>query len=139
MTLTFGYSYGQADTSSQHIFVSDVFGFGAEDSAIHFNQFQSSISDFQELDIRQAPGTILIITAEQIQAMGTKDLMEVLSFLPSLGLGRDVDDVIGLGVRGLWAHEGKVLYMINGIPLNDLDLGSFALGNRLSLDNVSRI
>ena len=139
MTLTFGYSYGQADTSSQHIFVSDVFGFGAEDSAIHFNQFQSSISDFQELDIREAPGTILIITAEQIQAMGTKDLMEVLSFLPSLGLGRDVDDVIGLGVRGLWAHEGKVLYMINGIPLNDLDFGSFALGNRLSLDNVSRI
>ena len=130
---------GQSDTTTSQIFVSDVFGFSTEDSAIHFNQFQSSISDFQELDIREAPGTVLIITAEQIQAMGSKDLMEVLAFLPSISLGRDVDDVIGLGIRGLWAHEGKVLFMMNGIPLNELDFGTFALGNRLSLENVSRI
>lgn len=130
---------GQSDTTTSPIFVSDVFGFSTEDSAHHFNQFQSSISDFQELDIREAPGTVLIITAEQIQAMGSKDLMEVLAFLPSVSLGRDVDDVIGLGIRGLWAHEGKVLFMLNGIPLNDLDFGTFALGNRLSLENVSRI
>jgi outer membrane receptor protein involved in Fe transport len=139
MILTPSWSYCQADTTVDHIFVSDVFGIGSADSSIHFNQFQSSISDFQELDIREAPGTIHIITAEQIQSMGSNDLMDVLAFLPSVSLGRDVDDVIGLGIRGLWAHEGKVLYMINGIPLNDLDFGSFALGSRLSLDNVSRI
>jgi outer membrane cobalamin receptor len=98
-----------------------------------------SISGQSNQDVREAAGSILIITSDQIQASGARDITELLCLLPSFNIGRDVDDVMGIGSRGLWAHEGKILVMLNGITLNEFDFGTFGLGQRISLDNVSRI
>lgn len=128
----------QNETDST-LMLSNIYGLLREDSLQSGSFRQSSVAGFREEDIRETPGAIQVITNEQIRAMGASDLIDVLNAIPGIALCRDVDDVIGIGMRGLWAHEGKVLFMLNGIPLNELDFGTYALGSRLSMDNISRI
>ena len=87
----------------------------------------------------EVPGTIYILEAEEIRMSGARDIMELLSQIPGISFGKDVDDVIGISIRGLWAHEGKYIIQLNGITLNETDFGTYAFGSRLPLDNVSRV
>jgi outer membrane cobalamin receptor len=98
-----------------------------------------SIADLSELDVKEAPGTILVLERQEILATGARDIMEVLACIPGFNFGADVDGVIGLAIRGNWVHEGKFLLLYNGIPLNELDFGTFAFGQRVNLSNISRI
>jgi len=109
------------------------------DSVVINRNLVSSLAAFEERDSREAPGSLVIITEEEIAAMNAKDLMDVLLMTSNIALGRDVEDGIGISLRGNWAQEGKVLVMINGVPVNDLDYGTYNLGGRVSLNMVSRI
>jgi outer membrane receptor protein involved in Fe transport len=109
------------------------------DSIVINKNLVSSLAAFEERDSREVPGSLIIITEEEIAAMNAKDLMDVLLMTSSIALGRDVEDGIGIALRGNWAQEGKVLVMINGVPVNDLDYGTYNLGGRVSLNMVSRV
>jgi outer membrane receptor protein involved in Fe transport len=99
----------------------------------------TSIADLDAKDVREAPAHVQVITARQIEASGARDLMEALLLVPGFTLARDVDDVVGLAIHGSWAMEGKCLFMLNGAQLNENDFGTYALSNRIPLDNVERI
>lgn len=92
-----------------------------------------------ETDVRQAPVSVTVLSAKEIKASGARDLFEALQLLPGITFGRDVDDVIGVAIHGTWAEEGKCLFMLNGMQLNENDFGTYAIGNRIPLDNVERI
>lgn len=100
---------------------------------------RTSLADMNETDVREAPSSVIIITSRQIQASGARDLQEALHLIPGLSFGRDVDDVVGIGIRGNWAEEGKCLFLLNGIQLNENDFGTYSIGQRIPLDNVDRI
>ena len=100
---------------------------------------QTRLTDLVDEDVRQAPGMVQVLTAQEINAAGCRTLEDALMLLPSFTIGRDVDDVLGVAVRGQWAHEGKCLFMLNGMPLNEASYGIYALGSRMSLQNVIRI
>lgn len=97
------------------------------------------LADGRSLDIRLATGVVTVLTRAEILASGATDLMGVLKLVPSFTMARDVDDVIGIGIRGIWAQEGKCLFMLNGQTLNDPSYGIFALGERLPMENVERV
>jgi len=99
----------------------------------------TTIADLESRDLREAPANVQVITARQIQAAGARDLLEALQLVPGISLGRDVDDVLGVGIHGNWAHEGKCLFLLNGAQLNENDFGTYALGQRIPIDNVERI
>jgi outer membrane receptor protein involved in Fe transport len=99
----------------------------------------SGVSTFQTVDLRNSPGHILVISDKEIAAMQGEDIIDVINQISGTILGRDVEDAIGLGVRGLWAQEGKIQFMLNEVPINDLDYGTFNLFNRIPLGFVSRI
>lgn len=99
----------------------------------------STLNSFSLRDLREIPGYVEIITQEEIQAMGAKDVIEVLNMISGITLGRDVEDGVGVGLRGLWAQEGKVLVMVNGNPVNDLDYGTYNLGGRMPTAFIQRI
>jgi outer membrane receptor for ferrienterochelin and colicin len=109
------------------------------DSLEKSNSALTSLIGFSERDSREIPGDILVVSSEEIESMNAIDLMEVLIHVAATSLGRDVEDALGAGIRGMWAQEGKVLFMFNGIPLNDLDYGTYVLGGRTPLHMVSRI
>ncbi|MEZ4791542.1 MAG: TonB-dependent receptor plug domain-containing protein [Flavobacteriales bacterium] len=64
---------------------------------------------------------------------------EALQLVPGLAVGRDVDDALGVALHGNWAEEGKCLFLLNGIQLNENDFGTYTLGQRIPLQNVERI
>jgi outer membrane cobalamin receptor len=99
----------------------------------------TSIADFENRDVREAPANVQVITARQIQASGARDLYEALQLVPGISFARDVDDVTGVAIHGNWAEEGKCLFLLDGRQLNENDFGTYGIGMRIPLANVERI
>ncbi|MCD9017278.1 TonB-dependent receptor plug domain-containing protein [Parachryseolinea silvisoli] len=93
----------------------------------------------QKLSARETPGIISLVTAEEIQNSGARDLTDVLRMIPGFDVLQDLQFVMGIGLRGSWANEGKVLVMVDGQPFNDLLYQGVALGNRFPVDAIERI
>lgn len=89
--------------------------------------------------VREAPAAITIITDEQLAQWGITDLIEIFRFVPGFEVNFDIGDAYGLSVRGNWGGEAKILYMIDGIQINELNYGSVNIGNRFSITSVKRI
>ena len=132
--------FSQEDSLSGLMRVSTVEALLVQDSTIGKSSGQrTELANGAALDVREATGTITILTADDIKASGARTLEEALNLVPGLSIGRDVDDLTGLFIRGQWAHEGKCLFMLNGMPLNESSFGTFALGVRVPMANISRI
>jgi outer membrane cobalamin receptor len=98
-----------------------------------------TVSSSKALPVRETPGIISLITAEEIRNMGARDLSDVLRLVPGFDVAQDLQFVIGLGLRGNWANEGKILVMLDGQPLNDLLYQTVAIGNRFPVDAIEQI
>ncbi|RAV97660.1 TonB-dependent receptor plug domain-containing protein [Pseudochryseolinea flava] len=93
----------------------------------------------QKLTMRETPGIISLITAEEIHNSGARDLTDVLRLVPGFDIMQDLQFVLGIGLRGSWANEGKVLVMLDGQPMNELLYQSVAVGNRFPVDAIEQI
>src|SRR6187401_1647230 len=91
------------------------------------------------LTTRETPGIITLITSEEIQNSGARDLTDVLRLVPGFDVLQDLQFVMGIGLRGSWANEGKVLVMMDGQPFNELLYQTVAIGNRFPVDAIERI
>jgi outer membrane cobalamin receptor len=98
-----------------------------------------TVSSSKALSTRETPGIISVITAEEIRNAGARDLIDVLRLVPGFDVAQDVSFVMGIGLRGSWANEGKVLVMLDGQPFNDLLYQGVSLGNHFPIDAISRI
>ncbi|MBL0105160.1 MAG: TonB-dependent receptor [Bacteroidetes bacterium] len=98
-----------------------------------------TVASFKELTPLESPGIVSVVTAEDIRLSGARDLMEVLDEIPGFQMGVDVQGNVGLSVRGNWAHEGKVLLLIDGQEMNDGLYSTIQLGNHYPVENIERI
>lgn len=89
--------------------------------------------------VQESPGIVSLITREEILQSGARDITDVLRLIPGFQLGLDVQNALGIGLRGNWVHEGKVLVQIDGNPINDYLYGNPVIGNRIAVDNIERI
>jgi outer membrane receptor for ferrienterochelin and colicin len=88
---------------------------------------------------RESPGIVTIITQDEIQKSGASDLMGVIKNVPGFNFSVDVEGVVGIGVRGNWANEGKVLLLYDGIELNEDLYSTLQFGGHYSIDRIKRI
>ncbi len=98
-----------------------------------------SVSSIKPQTVRESPGIITVITSEEIENSGARDLIDVLQMVPGLAFGTDVENVVGIGVRGNWAAEGKVLLLLDDQEFNEPLYASLQFGNHFPLDAISRI
>lgn len=98
-----------------------------------------AVSSKNGLTTRETPGIITLITSEEIQNSGARDLTDVLRLVPGFDVMQDLQFVMGIGLRGSWANEGKVLVMMDGQPFNELLYQTVAIGNRFPVDAIERI
>ena len=91
------------------------------------------------LTARESPGIVTLITQEEIQNSGARDLIDVLRLVPGIDFGVDVEGVVGIGTRGLWAHEGKMLVLLDGQEMNELLFGTNQFGNHFPIDQIKKI
>ncbi len=91
------------------------------------------------LTARESPGIVTLITDEEIRNSGARDLIDVLRLVPGIDFGVDVEGVVGIGTRGLWAHEGKILLLIDGQEMNEPLFGINNFGNHFPVDQIKKI
>ncbi len=88
---------------------------------------------------RDAPSIVTLITEEEIRNLGARDLIDVLRLVPGYHFALDQEGQVGLGIRGNWANEGKVLLMIDGQEMNDIYSATLAFGHHYPVDLIERI
>ncbi len=98
----------------------------------------SVVSDLP-MNGRESPGIVTVVTAEEILESGAKDLMQVLQLIPGFDFGVDVEGVVGIGVRGNWGHEGKVLMLWDGLEMNEDLYSTLQFGGHYPISQIKRI
>lgn len=98
-----------------------------------------SVAARKSLTSRDNPAVVTLITEEQIHNSGARDLMEVLQMVPGFHFAQDEHGTVGLGIRGNWANEGKVLLMIDGVEITDNFTARSYYGNHYPVDHIKRI
>lgn len=91
------------------------------------------------LTMRDAPGVVSVIDREEIVSSGARDLVDLLQLVPGFSIGVDVSGVIGVSFRGEWAHEGKVLFLLDGHELNETLYSTTSLAMRVPASIIQRI
>ncbi len=87
---------------------------------------------------RESPNIITIITREEVQNSGARDIFDVLRLVPGIEFGVDIQGIIGIGFRGIWGQEGKVLVMVDGQMLNDLGYAGTQI-DRIPVAQIERV
>ncbi len=101
-----------------------------------------SIATGSEQALRRAPAVATVITAEDIRAMGAKDLDEVLETVPGIHVSRSVQAYAPLYfIRGVASEfNPQTLMLQNGVPMTTLFVGN--RGNvwyGYPVENIARI
>jgi len=91
------------------------------------------------LSFEETPGTIEIISGDEIRKWGSRNFTDVMRMVPGFHVEYDLTGILGLGVRGNWANEGKALLLWDGIEINDAQYSSLNLGNRFPIDSIKKI
>src|ERR1051325_7913669 len=91
------------------------------------------------LTARESPGIVTLITDEEIKNSGARDLIDVLRLVPGIDFGVDVEGVVGIGTRGLWAHDGKMLLLVDGQEMNELVFATNQFGNHIPVEQIKKI
>jgi outer membrane receptor for ferrienterochelin and colicin len=98
-----------------------------------------SVASKKPLNTRESPSIVSLITEEEIKRSGARDLIDVLRLVPGFDFGVDVEGVVGLGLRGNWAHEGKILVLLDGQETNEILFATTQLGNHYPIEQIKRI
>ncbi len=96
-------------------------------------------SSRKALSSRETPGIVTIITQEEIRYSGARDLVDLLRFVPGVDFATDQSFITGIGMRGNWASEGKVLLLVDGQEYNEILYQSVPYGNKFPLEQIARI
>ena len=110
---------------------------------------EMSLSDLFEIDtdiasntsrsVREQPSIISVVTRDQILNSGARDLIDILRMVPGFGFGHDTVGINSWGFRGIWGHEGKIMLMIDGAPMNDAAWGNLQFGNHYPIELIEKI
>ncbi len=89
--------------------------------------------------VRATPGIVTLITRDEIVNMGARDLMDVLRMVPGFDFGVDTQGAVGIGARGNWGHEGKILLLVDGLEFNEILYSTLQFGRHFLVDTIQRI
>ncbi|MBC7865886.1 MAG: TonB-dependent receptor plug domain-containing protein [Bacteroidia bacterium] len=98
-----------------------------------------SVASKKPQNVRESPSIVSLVTKEEIRNSGARDLIDVLRLVPGFDFGVDVEGVVGIGVRGNWAHEGKILLLIDGQEMNEIFFATNQFGNHFPIDHIEKI
>lgn len=112
-------------------------------SLIYGDKETIRISTGRQQALRRAPSVATVITAEDIAAMGARDLDEVLETVPGVHVSnigsRSISVYQFRGINGN-PNNPQVLLMQNGVPLNTLYRGDKGeTWGGMPLENVARV
>tara|TARA_R110002072_G_scaffold184083_2_gene340440 strand:+ start:5919 stop:8030 length:2112 start_codon:yes stop_codon:yes gene_type:complete len=93
-------------------------------------------------DIKKSGSTVSIITAQELQNMGARNLMDALKRVPGLGITINNIGLPVIEVRGVKTDfSEKVLFLMNGHAINNnlINGGATWSNNNFLIDNMKRV
>ena len=112
--------------------------FGALDLA-QLAEVKIDIASIRSRPVREQPGIVSVIQASEIRETGARDLEDILQLVPGFGLGTDVNGVVGPSFRGLWAYEGKLQLIVDGVEMNETLYGTTQIGHHIPADAIEQV
>ena len=110
--------------------------------------FDLSLEEFLDVEIVSiskikekasiAPGTVYVITGEEIKLYGIRNLQEALSYVPSVYL-YDPHSWVWGGQRGFISNFSQTLLLVNGREFNNIIAGEGFISRQFSTYNIERI
>ena len=100
---------------------------------------ETQVASFRAQSVALTPAVVSLVEREEILRSGARDLVDVLQLVPGFYFGVDVSNVVGVGFRGNWGHEGKVLLLLDGQEMNEGMYSTLPLGNRFPVDQIQRV
>lgn len=134
-----GFVLAQDQTADDSSFLEEENLLFADEELVAWINTEISVASKVKLTPRESPGIISFITAEEIANAGARDLMDVLRLVPGFHFGVDVQGAVGLGMRGNWGHEGKILLLWDGIQLNETLYSTTNFGNHFPVDQIKKV
>ncbi len=98
-----------------------------------------TVASKKAMTTRESPGVITLITREELQALGARDMIDILRLVPGFEIGYDVQGVTGPAMRGIWGYEGKILVLWDGLELNESMYGDVFFGSHYPVDQIKRV
>jgi len=98
-----------------------------------------SVASYNAKPIRQQPGVISVITRSEIENIGARDLMDILNLVAGFRPVSEEHETVTLTARGIYATEGKILLVLDGIAMNEILFGLFHLGNHFPADMIEQV
>jgi len=102
-------------------------------------EIEVTTASYGPTTLREQPAIITIITRNQIERTGARDLVDIINLVPGFRFAGDAEGNIGLGSRGLWANEGKVLILIDGMEANENLFGAPSFYQHYSADLIEQV
>lgn len=87
----------------------------------------------------KAPGIVTVVTREQIANSGARNLTDILNLVPGFVPAAELQNTVGYGVRGLWALEGKMLVLIDGLQINEMIYANPIFAGQAVTDYIDHI
>lgn len=97
------------------------------------------VASRKPLPLRKSPSVISVISAEEIERSGARDLMDVLAMVPGVEFNVDVEGVVSISLRGLWATEGNISLQIDGVEMNELGYATLQFGNHYPISQIKKV
>ena len=98
-----------------------------------------TVASQSELTQWQTPSCVSVFTREDLDKTGARDLIDIIRLIPGFEFGADVSGAVGIGVRGNWGTEGKVLVLLDGMQMNENMYGSSQWIGRYDISQIDRI
>ena len=117
------------------VFIANKLGVSIDDLL----KSKTGVSTLTDLTPRETPGIVTIITEEEIRSSGARDLIDLLRLVPGINFNYDDQGIIGIQMRGNWAFEGKVLVILDGHEINDLNYGVVPFGRHFDVNRIKKI
>lgn len=100
----------------------------------------ASVSKTNE-SLREAPATVVVVTADEIQRRGYLDLEQLLHDLPGFDIsrlnGKIYSNIYQRGYRS--AANDRLLLLVDGVEQNELSSNTLYLSRQYPLTNIDRV
>lgn len=98
-----------------------------------------SVASGKSQKMEEAPSIVSVITKWDFEKYGARDLADILRNVPGFEFGVDVSQLVGTSFRGIWAFEGKIAILMNGVNITEYAFGNFNMIGNIPTMMIDRV
>ena len=87
----------------------------------------------------EAANIVNLISREEILNRGARDLIDVLQLVPGFIPSMNIAGVVGMGMRGISAEDGKMSVFVDGIMLTEQIYAQTPIGGRFPIEQIDHV